>query len=160
MQPATVSATAAEVPFCNCLEVIEKGGAPGGTRTPDLLVRSQTLYPTELRAHPWSTLLFNDTYAAISTSDSTEILEQLGAINVGTPNPTPTVSASWSLNSSSSSMREYSSDIVSGLCPIQKLLMSSWHRLPAQPGLAESAESMESHSFSVDLHSLQTGRQP
>ena len=27
-------------------------GAPGGTRTPDLLVRSQTLYPTELRAHP------------------------------------------------------------------------------------------------------------
>src|SRR3981189_2214646 len=26
-------------------------GAPGGTRTPDLLVRSQTLYPTELRAH-------------------------------------------------------------------------------------------------------------
>src|SRR5712692_11103207 len=25
-------------------------GAPGGTRTPDLLVRSQTLYPTELRA--------------------------------------------------------------------------------------------------------------
>ena len=28
-----------------------KSGAPGGTRTPDLLVRSQTLYPTELRAH-------------------------------------------------------------------------------------------------------------
>ena len=27
-----------------------KSGAPGGTRTPDLLVRSQTLYPTELRA--------------------------------------------------------------------------------------------------------------
>jgi hypothetical protein len=27
-----------------------KTGAPGGTRTPDLLVRSQTLYPTELRA--------------------------------------------------------------------------------------------------------------
>ena len=26
-------------------------GAPGGIRTPDLLVRSQTLYPTELRAH-------------------------------------------------------------------------------------------------------------
>ena len=25
-------------------------GAPGVTRTPDLLVRSQTLYPTELRA--------------------------------------------------------------------------------------------------------------
>src|ERR1700676_3136118 len=28
----------------------KKNGAPGGTRTPDLLVRSQTLYPTELRA--------------------------------------------------------------------------------------------------------------
>ncbi len=27
-----------------------RSGAPGGTRTPDLLVRSQTLYPTELRA--------------------------------------------------------------------------------------------------------------
>jgi hypothetical protein len=27
-----------------------RNGAPGGTRTPDLLVRSQTLYPTELRA--------------------------------------------------------------------------------------------------------------
>src|ERR1700731_2687853 len=35
-----------------CLVWLESG-APGGTRTPDLLVRSQTLYPTELRAHPW-----------------------------------------------------------------------------------------------------------
>ena len=26
-------------------------GAPGGTRTPDLLVRSQSLYPAELLAH-------------------------------------------------------------------------------------------------------------
>ena len=26
-------------------------GVPEGIRTPDLLVRSQTLYPTELRAH-------------------------------------------------------------------------------------------------------------
>ena len=31
--------------------IIKGNGAPGGTRTPDLLVRSQTLYPTELRAH-------------------------------------------------------------------------------------------------------------
>ena len=30
---------------------LEVSGAPGVTRTPDLLVRSQTLYPTELRAH-------------------------------------------------------------------------------------------------------------
>ncbi len=28
-----------------------KNGAPGRIRTSDLLVRSQTLYPTELRAH-------------------------------------------------------------------------------------------------------------
>ena len=27
-----------------------KDGAPGGARTPDLLIRSQSLYPTELRA--------------------------------------------------------------------------------------------------------------
>jgi hypothetical protein len=26
-------------------------GVPGGIRTPDLLIRSQTLYPAELRAH-------------------------------------------------------------------------------------------------------------
>ena len=32
------------------LEVIDNNGAPGMTRTCDLLVRSQTLYPTELRA--------------------------------------------------------------------------------------------------------------
>ena len=31
-------------------QVVEKDGAPGETRTPDLLVRSQSLYPTELRA--------------------------------------------------------------------------------------------------------------
>ena len=29
---------------------VESCGAPGEIRTPDLLVRSQTLYPTELRA--------------------------------------------------------------------------------------------------------------
>ncbi len=32
-----------------------KTGAPEGTRTPDLLVRSQSLYPAELLAH--STLI-------------------------------------------------------------------------------------------------------
>src|SRR5580700_10758627 len=39
----------------------EISGAPGQTRTGDPLLRRQTLYPTELRAHPWqlhySTLL-------------------------------------------------------------------------------------------------------
>ena len=29
----------------------EESGAPGETRTPDPLLRRQTLYPTELRAH-------------------------------------------------------------------------------------------------------------
>jgi hypothetical protein len=30
-----------------------KSGAPGGTRTPDPLLRRQPLYPAELRARPW-----------------------------------------------------------------------------------------------------------
>ena len=34
-----------------CLRKVLFSGAPGGTRTPDLLVRSQTLYPAELLAH-------------------------------------------------------------------------------------------------------------
>src|ERR1700734_497272 len=37
-----------------CLQVTESFGAPGVIRTPDLLVRSQTLYPTELRAQKTS----------------------------------------------------------------------------------------------------------
>jgi hypothetical protein len=32
------------------LWIIEKSGAPGGIRTPDPLLRRQTLFPTELRA--------------------------------------------------------------------------------------------------------------
>ena len=32
-------------------EVRRTSGAPGEARTPDLLLRRQTLYPTELRAH-------------------------------------------------------------------------------------------------------------
>ena len=31
-------------------------GTPEGTRTPDLLIRSQSLYPTELLAHKHSSL--------------------------------------------------------------------------------------------------------
>ena len=31
-------------------------GTPEGTRTPDLLIRSQSLYPTELLAHTHSSL--------------------------------------------------------------------------------------------------------
>ena len=37
--------------FSNGREGRLKNGAPGRIRTSDLLVRSQTLYPTELRAH-------------------------------------------------------------------------------------------------------------
>src|SRR5580704_3505985 len=44
---------AAGVRYCKNSVFIEKNGAPGETRTPDPLVRSQMLYPTELRAHPW-----------------------------------------------------------------------------------------------------------
>src|SRR5579863_7478660 len=38
------------------LNFIGLSGAPGEIRTPDLLVRSQTLYPTELRALFWGNL--------------------------------------------------------------------------------------------------------
>ena len=37
----------------NALDFDDLGGAPGVIRTPDLLVRSQTLYPAELRARKW-----------------------------------------------------------------------------------------------------------
>ena len=42
-----------------CLQVTESFGAPGMTRTCDLLVRSQTLYPTELRARICNSLQKN-----------------------------------------------------------------------------------------------------
>ena len=35
----------------------EKNGAPGKIRTPNLLIRSQTLYPIELRARGGGTVL-------------------------------------------------------------------------------------------------------
>ena len=41
-----------------CLGLKRKDGAPGESRTPDLLVRSQTLYPAELRAHPRTTSFY------------------------------------------------------------------------------------------------------
>jgi len=41
---------AAENPVANLLGMNEKSGAPGEIRTPDPLVRSQMLYPAELRA--------------------------------------------------------------------------------------------------------------
>ena len=31
---------------------LERSGTPVGSRTPNLLIRSQTLYPIELRVHP------------------------------------------------------------------------------------------------------------
>ncbi|CAN0592878.1 unnamed protein product, partial [Laminaria digitata] len=36
--------------FANSAAVFEILGAPGKIRTPNLLIRSQTLYPVELRA--------------------------------------------------------------------------------------------------------------
>lgn len=35
----------------------ELTGTPGGIRTPDLLLRRQPLYPSELQAHPEESLL-------------------------------------------------------------------------------------------------------
>ena len=43
----THSAHAARVTTCKLLII----GAPGEVRTPDLLLRRQSLYPSELRAH-------------------------------------------------------------------------------------------------------------
>ena len=37
--------------FCMLLFLFGLNGAPGEIRTPDLLIRSQSLYPAELRAH-------------------------------------------------------------------------------------------------------------
>ena len=47
---------------------IEENGAPGGIRTPDLLVRSQTLYPAELRARRNADSVPLDYDTAVSTS--------------------------------------------------------------------------------------------
>jgi hypothetical protein len=41
----------------------EFSGAPGGARTPDLLIRSQSLYPAELRARTDSIIAADDTMA-------------------------------------------------------------------------------------------------
>jgi hypothetical protein len=45
-----------------------RSGAPGGIRTPDLLVRSQTLYPAELRARRNADSVSLDYDTAVSTS--------------------------------------------------------------------------------------------
>src|ERR1019366_327600 len=42
-----------------------KSGAPGQSRTADLLVRSQTLYPAELRAHTVKGQLFQCTFSRV-----------------------------------------------------------------------------------------------
>jgi hypothetical protein len=47
-----------------------KDGAPGMTRTCDLLVRSQTLYPTELRAR-------NDSHFTIPVRPNSSMRERL-----------------------------------------------------------------------------------
>jgi hypothetical protein len=42
------------------LQTIDFNGAPGPTRTGGLLIRSQTLYPTELRAHTIAAQHYSD----------------------------------------------------------------------------------------------------
>ena len=44
------------------VEPLLENGALEGIRTPDLLVRSQTLYPTELRAHVTYQIYINFKY--------------------------------------------------------------------------------------------------
>ena len=39
------------------LKKAKKSGAPGETRTHDLLLRRQTLYPTELRVHFYNNII-------------------------------------------------------------------------------------------------------
>src|SRR5713101_7649539 len=46
------------------------GGAPGETRTPDPLLRRQTLYPTELRAHGFELIQFTAFFVPIATGTS------------------------------------------------------------------------------------------
>ena len=53
-QETVLCSIASRVPMGRHVRIIEKfNGAPGGTRTPGLLVRSQPLYPAELRARTW-----------------------------------------------------------------------------------------------------------
>ena len=49
-QSAAFCCSAFSINSRNHLETKEKNGAPGVIRTPDLLIRSQSLYPAELRA--------------------------------------------------------------------------------------------------------------
>ena len=39
--------------YRNSKSLMEKGGAPGGTRTHNILLRRQTLYPVELPGRLW-----------------------------------------------------------------------------------------------------------
>ena len=90
-----------------CFKEFQWSGAPGQTRTGDPLLRRQTLYPTELRAHPWLLFSFYCACNANSSSTSSEILGALGATSMlGTVKPTRTRSASSRRRSNSNSIRE------------------------------------------------------
>src|ERR1700680_4617922 len=83
LTPARYWRAAPSGSFSRNLCFIEKSGAPGESRTPDLLVRSQTLYPAELRAH------------GISCSVSTAYSKFLPCFNIGFRY----IRYNWSLNS-------------------------------------------------------------
>ena len=55
------------------LEVLEMIGGPGEIRTPDLLVRSQTLYPTELRARREKSLGWREGPASKARNNTDEV---------------------------------------------------------------------------------------
>lgn len=57
-------------------------GTPEGIRTPDLLVRSQTLYPTELRAHI-RTKAYNKALSALTVYHKRTALSTLICNNTG-----------------------------------------------------------------------------
>ena len=59
----------------------DKNGAPEGIRTPDLLVRSQTLYPAELRAHDLTGQLNNKMVAPAGIEPATRGFSVLCSTN-------------------------------------------------------------------------------
>ena len=61
-------------------EVLIPSGARGEIRTPDLLVRSQTLYPTELRAHAYPDRLPNGVKNAKFPGPNGPILHPIGSM--------------------------------------------------------------------------------
>ena len=61
---------------------LRRTGAPGGTRTPDLLVRSQTLYPAELLAQKLSFSIGLNYYIIVRSKNQEIFLFSLDFCNL------------------------------------------------------------------------------